>query len=222
MIKAIFFDLDDTLIDAFSSHRKANELVFQDYNIPYHVVKEKTKGQDFTGLRVKDMLKIKRDSLGLGEKDIPLNELVSKREKYFLKLVKERATIYPGAKSALIKSKRGGKVVAIVSSGTRKYIEVVLRKFDIFKYIDYIIGSEDVEKGKPNPECYINAHKLLSKKSKIEKNQVLVVEDSIHGINAAIGAGLKTLLVSDKPNAQKVEADYTITSLEKFDLNLFV
>ena len=49
MIKAVFFDLDDTLIDAMDCHIKANEKAFTHFGISYALVEERTKDNDFLG-----------------------------------------------------------------------------------------------------------------------------------------------------------------------------
>jgi beta-phosphoglucomutase len=216
MIRAIFFDLDDTLVDAMDCHIEANKKAFESFDVSYQEIENNIKDVDFLGLRVSEVLEIMRDVSGKSNNQLPLNKLIKKREKIFLSLVKQNAKLLPGAKKAIIDSSKNFEVVAVVSSGTREFVTLSLKRFGLLKHIKFIVSAEDVRKGKPNPECYIKAFKRLPKNLQIQKEECLVVEDSVNGIKAAKKAGLKTLLVPSKYNLKKTKADITISSLNEF------
>jgi HAD superfamily hydrolase (TIGR01509 family) len=216
MYKAIFFDLDETLVDAMTCHIEATAKTFEAYNVSYLEVHEKTKQYDFLGQRMIDIHKIMRDATGLTEKEIPLQQFSVVRERLFLELVSEKATLLPGARVAVQQSKKNGKVVAITSSGTRAYILFVLQKFDLTSSIDYIVGEEDVQRGKPFPDVYEKAYTLLPQHLYLKKKECLVVEDSVAGVKAAQAAGLPVVFVPKYPPKETVISEYTITSLLEF------
>ena len=81
-----------------------------------------------------------------------------------------------------------------------------LEKFDI------VITSEDVENGKPHPDCYMMACEQLG----IEPGKCLVLEDSNNGIRSGLDAGCVTAMIPDllPPNETiRQESHYILESL---------
>lgn len=225
MIKAVFFDLDDTLVDSLKLHLKANSLAFEKFGYNYDLIQEKTKNIDFMGRRVSDILKIKRDALGISEKELPAKILIEARENFFIELVKKETIIFPGVIDIFKILKDKNIITAIVSSGSKKYINLVLDKFKLKKFVDFIISGDEVKKGKPDPECYQKAFKYLNDHyGKFDKKECLVVEDTENGVIAANKSGLKILLVPSKHSVlpRNVKPDFQIKSLLEFDKIEFI
>lgn len=216
MFKAVFFDLDETLVEAMQCHIEANKLVFEKFNIDYKEIENRTKSIDFLGMRMVDILKKMIDVMGINEKQLAIRKLTTQREKIFLKLVKEKAKLLPGAKEALTYVKNKRKVLGVSSSGTRKYIFTALKKFNLLKLVDFIVGEEDVSKGKPNPECYMKSYSLAEKMVSLKKDECLVVEDSPNGVIAAKKAGLRVCYVPKLKKNLLTAVDYQIKSLKEF------
>ncbi|MBI2641672.1 HAD family phosphatase [Candidatus Roizmanbacteria bacterium] len=195
MFRAVFFDLDELLIDARESHHEADVKVFKKYDMNFKKALRLTRDRDFLGTRLIDTLKVLRDVLGVSEKELPLKELAKSREEFFVHSVKQKALLLPGADYAVKRTKKLGKIVGVISSGTKWYVETALSKFNLTPYVDFRICEEDVEKGKPHPECYEKAYLRAQKFVKARKQECLVVEDSTNGVKAAHAAGLPTCLV---------------------------
>ena len=75
----------------------------------------------------------------------------------------------------------------------KKYIDLVLEKFDIKNYFSLIVSGDDVKKGKPNPETYL----VASQKLGFTPEECLVLEDATAGINAAKDAGCKCIAIKN-------------------------
>jgi len=58
--------------------------------------------------------------------------------------------------------------------------------------LDVYVAREDVEHGKPDPEIYLLAAKLLD----VSPQQTLVIEDSPNGARAALNAGMNVIVVT--------------------------
>lgn len=216
MIKAVFFDLDETLVDASICHEQASKMAFEHFDIDYDELQKRTESEDFMGMIVRDILIKMRDSMGLTDESLPIEKLSSVREKYFLQLVSEKATLLPGGEESVKAADDVVSVLAIVSSGTRKYIQTAIQKFQFEPYIDFIVGAEDVQRGKPFPDCYQKAYEIANQSSSIQKEECLVIEDSVHGISAARAAGLAVCYIPFYIPTEKPKADYEIKSLEQF------
>src|SRR5476651_335852 len=134
MFKAIFFDLDETIVDAVAPHIEAEKRVFASFGIDYEEIEKRTRHHDFIGMRIIDVLEIERNAMQISEKELPLSELSSRRQKIFLDLVKKESKLFEGAEEALKLAKAEGEIVAIVSSGTRKYIQLVIDIFALGEY----------------------------------------------------------------------------------------
>jgi beta-phosphoglucomutase-like phosphatase (HAD superfamily) len=61
-----------------------------------------------------------------------------------------------------------------------------------------LIAEEDVSNGKPHPEGFLTAAQLLRRRP----DDVLVFEDSVPGINAALAAGMHCLAVASEPSTE--------------------
>jgi len=218
MIKAVFFDLDDTLIDSFKYHRKASREAFTSIGVDYNKISNiARKNYNFMGMRVIEILIILKNIAGISEKEFPLSKLSKIREEIFLEYVKNDVELLPGAEKALKLSKKNFEITGIVSSGTTKYINLFLKRFNLKDYIDIVVSGNDIKKGKPSPDCYLKAYQLLPHKLKIKKSECLVVEDALNGIKAAQAAKLKTLLIPYKNSKEKVNSDWRMNSLNNFN-----
>lgn len=221
MIKAVFYDLDETLVDAGGCHREASLKAFKKFGLDYMKIRAIAKKKKFVSLgrTIGDVVTAFLEFAGDDAKDVRLEDLYNYRQKLFLKLVDKRATLLPGADSAVKESSRSCEINAIVSSGMRDFINLCIEKFNWKDNIDFIVGEEDIENGKPNPDCYLKAFsKAQNINSDISKSDCLVVEDSVNGAKAAKKAGIKVLRIPLQNERTTFEADYQLNSLEDFDI----
>jgi len=68
--------------------------------------------------------------------------------------------------------------------------------------VDIIVGGDNVERGKPDPEPYLKA----LQRTGCDALASLAVEDSLTGARSAIAARIPTLLLGDVPTAVTLEA----------------
>jgi beta-phosphoglucomutase-like phosphatase (HAD superfamily) len=220
MIKTAFFDLDETLIDAEKAHKTATSKAFAYFGYDYAEVRKKSSNHTSMGKRVYDNLKIRRDAAGISEKEIPMEKLREVREAYFLDLVKIDSILLKGSHEIFTIMKEKNILTAIVSSGTKKYINLMLDIFKLQNYVDFVIGGDDVVEGKPNPECYLKAYEhALQSIPNLQTEECLVFEDTEAGVTAGKNAGMKVVLIPTSYSIMPTEilADYKIDSLLEFD-----
>ena len=104
--------------------------------------------------------------------------------------------------------------VAIVSAALRSEIDVVLAGAGIGEHIALIVSQDDVEHGKPDPECYLLAARLL----RVEANAMLVFEDTDVGVAAAKAAGAHVVGLTRTLGAERMAAADEL--VERIDLPL--
>ena len=81
---------------------------------------------------------------------------------------------------------------SVGTSTERKNVELAISQHNLSKYFLGAACSEDVSRGKPDPEVFLEAAKILS----ITPKNCVVFEDSPHGIEAAKRAGMKTVALT--------------------------
>jgi HAD superfamily hydrolase (TIGR01509 family) len=213
---AIFFDLDETLITCMDAHRAASRQVFLNHGIDFQKTREKVPNVDFLGMRMIEILKILRDAAGKTEAELPIAQLAAERDAIFVELVPQNPMIMPGAKAAVQLCKGSGLITALVSSGSKNYINVAIELIGVSGLFDFIVSGDDIMAGKPAPDCYLKAWEIANTNKPTSKQTCLVVEDSTNGVKAAIAAGLKSLLIPYLPSKEPVTADYELKSLLEF------
>lgn len=193
--KAVFFDLDETLIDSTLCHNQSVERIFTERGLDYVNILQQTAGKDFTGTRMAEVVQCMRDSIGVSEQELPLSVLDSERQKVFLDLIKTQGHLLPGASEALQFAKQQVGAVAIVSSGSREYIEYCMRQFGWESWVDFCVAGEETKYGKPQPDCYLEALRRLPKSLEATATECVVVEDSLNGVKAGQAAGMLVIWV---------------------------
>ena len=114
----------------------------------------------------------------------------------------DRVTIFSDVKFTLKNVKNYN--IGLITNTPKNIAIYLLKKFDIIKYFNVIITSDDVKHGKPNPEVIIKACKLLNVKPK----DVVIIGDTISDIKAGRNIGCKVIGLN-------INADYRINKLSK-------
>ena len=92
-----------------------------------------------------------------------------------------------------------GVKTAVVTSSNMPKMESVYRKQPGFKMLfDAILTSEDFERSKPDPDCYLKAARKLG----VEPDECVVFEDSVNGLRSGLDAMMKVVgLLTTNPVA---------------------
>ena len=108
----------------------------------------------------------------------------------------------PGALELLRDLKEAGIRTALVTMSYRHMaLEIVgLIGFDAF---DVVVGGDEVERGKPFPDPYLQAADLLG----VDIADCVAIEDSPNGLRAAIASGAVSLGVTNIVPLDEVGAD---------------
>jgi HAD superfamily hydrolase (TIGR01509 family) len=181
MKKAIFFDLDGVLVLTEPIHLLGWHEVMAELSIP----KDYFRLEEVVGLSDFSMAEDLISNFKL--KFTPI-ELCSRKIEKYLELLKTNLSSPHGRNDFLNKLKEKYKLI-IVSSSTRKEIEVILKYENLAHYFDFYLGFEDTKEHKPNPAPYL----LALKRANLLANDVVVFEDSPAGITAAVSAKIKVI-----------------------------
>ncbi|EEF59565.1 HAD family hydrolase [Pedosphaera parvula] len=186
-IKAVLFDLDGVLVDATEWHYEAlnRALGLFGYNIARY--EHLTTYNGLPTRKKLEMLSV--------EKGFPrgLHTLVNKiKQKYTREEILRSCTPVFEKEFMVHQLKRDGYKLAVCSNSIRESVELMLRGSGIFDLFDFVLSNEDVTHAKPDPEIYLAAFQKLG----VKAEEVIIVEDAPHGIEAAKRSGAQVCQVS--------------------------
>ncbi|WP_417900882.1 HAD family hydrolase [Bacillus haimaensis] len=127
-----------------------------------------------------------------------------------------RPELRPGVLAYLKSAQKNGLKIGLASSSGRDWVVGYLEQLDIFSYFETIVTREDVEKVKPDPALYINALQNLG----VNGEEAIAFEDSLHGSNAAMAAGIHCIVVPNPVTSHMDFKDYhlRLSSMEEKEL----
>ena len=179
---AFIFDCDGTLADTMPTHYRAWQVALGERvsNFPEAMFYE------LGGVPTCRVVEILNERHGY---QMPVDETVAVKEKYFLEFSSEIAAIEPVV--SLAREWHGRKPLAVASGGHRRIVLNTLRALGIVELFDAIVTSEDYARGKPHPDPFLEAARRLN----VTPARCLVFEDTTTGIQAATAAGMASVMV---------------------------
>ncbi|MFZ5352235.1 MAG: pyrophosphatase PpaX [Bacillota bacterium] len=202
--KYILFDLDGTLIDT-------NRLIIDSFKHTYktHLDMEVTEEQILKNFGEPLITTLKRYSEEKAEEMfqtyISFNEAVHD----------EYVSLCSGVKECLKVLSEMGCVMAVVTSKRKKIALRGLELFGIHKYFESMVAYEDTISHKPEPEPILLALKQLG----ADKQEALMIGDSVFDIQCARNAGVKSILVkwsaADGFQGEAAAADYVVHEIQE-------
>jgi HAD superfamily hydrolase (TIGR01509 family) len=120
-----------------------------------------------------------------------VEDLLRETDELFPEILRVRLAPMPGLMDLLMALELRDFPKGIATSSRRPFVERVLGQFDLQPRFRFVLTSEDIVHGKPDPEIYLKAADHLD----LQPSQMLVLEDSQNGCRAAVAAGAITVAV---------------------------
>lgn len=205
------FDLDGLLIDSEPLWNESREQFFRKHGLDFNAVSP----TEVMGAGVRDNIVLYQKRFGLqGDTDQLVDEY--RQTFYDLALQEGRLTLLDGAEELLTFLSEHGFTLAIATGGhTAEIVERLLVRLQIRKPFSVIVSSDEMEKGKPDPQVYL----LTLQKLKFGAHACVVFEDSVNGAKAGKGAGIVVIGVNQDEKLlqqlQEAGADIVLTSLRE-------
>ena len=200
MMKAALFDLDGVVFDTEPQYTIFWGAQCREFHPEHPGLEHEIKGQ--TLVQIYDAW----FSGELQEKQAVITERLNLYEQ-------QMDYIYvPGFEDYVKKLRAQGVKTAVVTSSNRIKMEAVYQRHPEFKGLfDAILTSEDFERSKPDPDCYLKAANRLGASVK----DSVVFEDSFNGLKSGRAAGMYVVGLATtnpaeaiSPYADKVIKDY--------------
>lgn len=179
---AYIFDCDGTLADTMGLHYEAWKIALE----PHGADLPEDLYYAWGGRPTKEIVHSLNEMQGLF---MDPETMVSHKEGLYHSLLSDVKAIEPVV--AFARSMHGKKPLAVASGGGRKAVTSTLESLGIISLFDAIVTSEDYSNGKPAPDPYLTAARLL----RVDPSGCLVFEDTEIGRQSAHAAGMECVLV---------------------------
>ncbi|MFV8772379.1 HAD family hydrolase [Aerococcus viridans] len=187
MKTSVIFDMDGLMLDTEKIYAQVNQEGFESIGIEF-TMDDYLK---YVGVGEKETLQMYEEAIGDRE---AAEALLAREDKRYLEIIKDQA---PDLKDDLIKvlDMLAAKNIDcyVASSSNIETVEYLLEATGIRKYFKGVLGGDQVVNAKPDPEIYLKVVADFN----LDKEKTIVLEDSLHGVNAAYQAGLDVIMVPD-------------------------
>lgn len=201
------FDMDGVIVDSEPLHFQVETQLCQQFGIKLR----EGELESYVGTRAEDMWSRLKET---HRADFNVREVLEAADKAKMRALKDGGhEPIPGIRELLHSLKEKGYQVGLASSSPRPFIEAVLDALQIQPYFDVVISGEEVEKGKPAPDIYLDAAKKMGS----TPDNCTVLEDAAHGVQAGKAAGMKVIgYINPNSGEQNLsEADALIQSIHQ-------
>jgi HAD superfamily hydrolase (TIGR01509 family) len=185
-IEAVVFDLDGVLLDSESAWVELKKEFTEESGGQW----KESAEWDMLGMSSTEWSRYMHDELRV---PVPPERISSEVADRLVERYRRRLPLLPGAIEA-VRSLAGEWPLALATSSNRNVIDLVLEKSGLADAFTATVSSEEVARGKPAPDVYLEAAGQLS----VDPGRCAAIEDSTNGIRSARAAGMAVIAVPNK------------------------
>ena len=212
MTEAVVFDLDGVLLQSEEVWDAVRERYVREAGGRY----EEEVQRAMMGMSAPEWSRYLHVEAGVREDPEDINRDVVER---MLEAYRRELPLLPGAVEAVRRTAESFPL-GLASSSNREVFEAVLDLAGIADRFSATVSSEEVPRGKPAPDVYLEAARRLG----IEPERCAAVEDSHAGIRSAKSAGMRVVAIpnaSYPPDDEALElADAVVPSLDALTIEV--
>jgi len=194
VIAAVVFDMDGVIVDSEQVWDEVRERYVGEVGGTY----TDSATRDMMGMSSLEWSRYMADQLGVPGTPEEINAAIVAR---MLERYGEAPPLIDGAVEA-VRRAAARWPLAIASSSNPELIDVVLRTAGLSELFPVAVSSQEVARGKPAPDVYLEAARRLG----VEPAHCAAVEDSHNGIRSAKAAGMRVVAVPNPHFPPDVEA----------------
>jgi HAD superfamily hydrolase (TIGR01509 family) len=186
LIEGVVFDLDGLLLDTEQLWDETREALARERGGRWH---DRAQA-DMMGMSSLEWSRYMHDVIGLAE---PPEEISAEVVRRMMSRYGERLPLVRGAVSAVARLAARWPL-AVASSSNRELIDLALELSGLDRHFRATVSSEEVERGKPAPDVYLEAARRLG----VDPTRAAAIEDSGNGIRSAAAAGMRVIAIPNR------------------------
>jgi HAD superfamily hydrolase (TIGR01509 family) len=199
VIEAVVFDLDGVLIDSEHVWDEARQNLAEERGGRW----TENASRDMMGMSSPEWSRYMRDDIGIDEEPDEISaEVVRRLERIY----RRELPLIEGAHQA-VERLAVRWPLGVASSSNRELIDLVLELSGLDRFFAATVSSEEVPRGKPAPDVYVEAARRLG----VAPERCAALEDSENGILSAKAAGMRVLAI---PNPQYPPHDEALAAAD--------
>ena len=213
--KLVLFDLDGVTIDTEPLYADGENRLFKEYGV---IIPEED-WKLFRGCTEEKFYDLSMKRYGITEKRSVFQE---KGRKYIKEEFEKKLAFMDGFENLLSQLNQNNYKVGLVTASPEHMFRWVDQRLNLSALFEKIVYGGMTEKSKPSPDPYL----LAMNNFNISSENTMIIEDSVHGIQAALSAGAKVVAltgsvdIKDMPPAHKIIASLNEIT-QDFINNLF-
>jgi HAD superfamily hydrolase (TIGR01509 family) len=212
--EAVVFDLDGVLLDSEQIWDEVREQLVRERGGRWH----QNAQREMMGMSSPEWARYMYEELGVPDPPVEISaEVVRRLEDVY----RERLPLIDGAREA-VERLAARWPLGLASSSNRELIDLVLEVGGLARYFRVTVSSEEVARGKPAPDVYLEAARGLE----VPPERCGAVEDSRNGIRSAKAAGMRVVAIPNPhfpPGEETLElADVVLSSLAELSPSTLV
>jgi HAD superfamily hydrolase (TIGR01509 family) len=180
---AVLWDMDGTLVDTEPTWIAAEFALAERYGATW----TREQGLALVGKDLRDSAALIRAGMGI---DVAPGQIVEELLDFVVAEVRREVPWRPGARELLMSLREAGVSCALVTMSYVRLVEPVVAALPPGTF-DAVVTGDAVDYGKPHPEPYLTAARLLD----VLASECLAIEDSETGTRSAVAAGCTVLCV---------------------------
>lgn len=181
--RALLWDNDGVLVDTEPLFCRATREVLA----PFGVTVTDALYVDFALRHGRSLFELIAER-GVSEEEI--RRVREVRDARYMELLRAGVAVFDGVRESLAVFS-GTVPMAIVTSSGREHFDAIHEPLDLLDHFEFALAKGDYSRSKPQPAPYLAAAERLG----LEPGECLVVEDSERGLQAAVAAGMRCLVV---------------------------
>ncbi len=187
MLRGVIFDWDGVVVDSSAAHEESWNLLAKELG---RILPD---GHFKKGFGRKNEYII-QEFLGWTKDPDEIQAYGDRKEALYRELLDQGGlNPLPGARE-LLYALRAAKIPTVIGTSTpRANIEHALRLLQLEGVFSGAVTAEDVNEGKPNPEVFLKAAKVIN----VAPSDCVVFEDAVYGVKAALTGGMKAVAVTN-------------------------
>lgn len=191
--KAIFFDLDGTLVETAPEIADAvnDTLRYFDWPTVYQSEVDRWIGHGTRELLIQAVAKVNAQTVAEVRQGDLLREALPIFDRYYQQRCGTRSTLYPHVRDALKHLRECGCRLAVVTNKESRYTDTVLRAHQLTGAFDLVVSGDTFSAKKPDPVGVLHGLRLWN----VDKADALFVGDSSIDAATARQAGVAVWLL---------------------------